>query len=183
MGHDSIQAGAWAANGDRRDRRTVAVLLLALPALGMGPIFSPWSPSICCFSNLFVHMKGDEAQSSRAANSALITVMSYLSRRHEPQCCPVLQQTQSGVTPTPLSAAHHRDLYSRHVGFDIYSLKANSYDSTGLMKEGKKNPYQRGCENWAAAFVQRCHTQLFLACHGIVAFVKGNNAAIISVLI
>lgn len=113
-------------------------MLLALPALGKGPTFSPWSPSICCFSNLFVHGKGDAAQSSRAASPALITVMSSLSRRHEPQCCPVLQQTQSGATPTPLSAAHHRDLYSRNVGFDIYSLKANSYDSTGLMKEEKK---------------------------------------------
>lgn len=83
-------------------------------------------------------MKGDEAQSSRAASPAVITVMSYLSRRHEPQCYPVLQQTLSGATLTPLSAAHHRDLYSRNVGFDIYSLKANSYDSTGLMKEKKR---------------------------------------------
>lgn len=161
----------------------MAVLLLALPALGMGPTFSHWSRSICCFSNFFVHTKGDEAQSIRAASPALITVMSYLSRRHEPQCCPVLQQTQSGATATPLSTAHHRDLYSRNVGFDIYSLKANSYHSIGLMKEGEKILIREDVRIGPQLLCKVTILNYSWPVTVLLASLRGNNAAIIFVLI
>lgn len=45
---------------------------------------------------------------------------------------------RAGVTPTPLSSAHHGDLCNHNIRFDLYCLKANNYDSTGLMKKKEK---------------------------------------------
>ena len=64
-------------------------------------IFNFWSPSICYSSTLFVHMKGDEAQSSRTSNSALITVISSLSGCHKQQCCLAPWQAQRRVDAHP----------------------------------------------------------------------------------
>lgn len=78
-------------------------------------IFNFWSPSICYSSTLFVHMKGDEAQSSRTSNSALITVISSLSGATSSSAALLPDKLSAGLMPTPLWATSPQSQQQQHL--------------------------------------------------------------------
>lgn len=114
-------------------------------------IFSFWSPSMSCFSNLLVHMKADEAQSSRTPNFALITVMGCLSGCHKLQCCLVFWWTPSrGGTDSPVSC-QSPVLGSDSIWVDIYCLKTNIMTLSSLMQR-RRSLSERICSSKTRGF-------------------------------